>query len=163
MIPKKPAPDLVRGGHRFSETIMLKKRRRGHASTAQFSRRRRRCLSRKTRGDLMARDRVNPNARNRFAPADRLDRRSHRHSGEIPGAFDFRLFQQNRPLADVGKSESTCPCADTAMLSSVSHCSSSPMPFMTGVHRSTSLARMRRTSSGVESGSGSNPESSRNV
>jgi hypothetical protein len=24
MIPKKPAPDLIRGGHRFSEKIMLK-------------------------------------------------------------------------------------------------------------------------------------------
>jgi hypothetical protein len=23
MIPKKPAPDLIRGGHRFSEKIML--------------------------------------------------------------------------------------------------------------------------------------------
>jgi len=25
MIPKKPAPDLIRGGYRFSEKIMLKK------------------------------------------------------------------------------------------------------------------------------------------
>jgi len=25
MIPKKPAPDLIRGGNRFSEKIMLKK------------------------------------------------------------------------------------------------------------------------------------------
>jgi hypothetical protein len=25
MIPKKPAPDVIRGGHRFSEKIMLKK------------------------------------------------------------------------------------------------------------------------------------------
>jgi len=24
MIPKKPAPDLIRGGYRFSEKIMLK-------------------------------------------------------------------------------------------------------------------------------------------
>jgi hypothetical protein len=24
MIPKKPAPDLIRGGNRFSEKIMLK-------------------------------------------------------------------------------------------------------------------------------------------
>jgi hypothetical protein len=24
MIPKKPGPDLIRGGHRFSEKIMLK-------------------------------------------------------------------------------------------------------------------------------------------
>jgi len=56
MIPKKPAPDLVRA----TESIQ--------------------------------------NARNRFAPADRFDRRSHRHSGEIPGAFDYRLFQQNRLL-----------------------------------------------------------------
>jgi hypothetical protein len=24
MIPKKPAPDLIRGGHRLSEKIMLK-------------------------------------------------------------------------------------------------------------------------------------------
>jgi hypothetical protein len=24
MIPKKPAPDLIRGGNRFSEEIMLK-------------------------------------------------------------------------------------------------------------------------------------------
>jgi hypothetical protein len=23
MIPKKPAPDLIRGGHRFSDKIML--------------------------------------------------------------------------------------------------------------------------------------------
>ena len=34
---------------------------------------------------------------------------------------------------------------------------------MTGVHRSTSLDRMRRTSSGAESGCGSNPDSRRNV
>jgi len=26
MIPKKPAPDLIRGGNRFSDKIMLKKR-----------------------------------------------------------------------------------------------------------------------------------------
>jgi hypothetical protein len=26
MIPKKPAPDLIRGGYRFSEKIMLKER-----------------------------------------------------------------------------------------------------------------------------------------
>src|SRR5690349_10314590 len=26
MIPKKPAPDLIRGGHRFSDWIMLKRR-----------------------------------------------------------------------------------------------------------------------------------------
>jgi hypothetical protein len=26
MIPKKPAPDLIRGGHRFSEKIMLKQK-----------------------------------------------------------------------------------------------------------------------------------------
>jgi hypothetical protein len=26
MIPKKPAPDLIRGGHRFSEKIMLEQR-----------------------------------------------------------------------------------------------------------------------------------------
>jgi hypothetical protein len=26
MIPKKPAPDLIRGGYRFSEKIMLRKR-----------------------------------------------------------------------------------------------------------------------------------------
>jgi len=26
MIPKKPAPDLIRGGYRFSEKIMLKYR-----------------------------------------------------------------------------------------------------------------------------------------
>jgi hypothetical protein len=25
MIPKKPAPDLIRGGYRFSEKIMLQK------------------------------------------------------------------------------------------------------------------------------------------
>jgi hypothetical protein len=25
MIPKKPAPDLIRGGHRFSEKIMLQR------------------------------------------------------------------------------------------------------------------------------------------
>jgi hypothetical protein len=25
MIPKKPAPDLIRGGNRFSDKIMLKK------------------------------------------------------------------------------------------------------------------------------------------
>ena len=28
MIPKKPAPDLIRGGYRFSEKIMLKQRSR---------------------------------------------------------------------------------------------------------------------------------------
>jgi hypothetical protein len=28
MIPKKPAPDLIRGGYRFSEEIMLKQRSR---------------------------------------------------------------------------------------------------------------------------------------
>ena len=27
MIPKKPAPDLIRGGYRFSEKIMLKQER----------------------------------------------------------------------------------------------------------------------------------------
>jgi hypothetical protein len=27
MIPKKPAPDLIRGGYRFSEKIMLKQRK----------------------------------------------------------------------------------------------------------------------------------------
>jgi hypothetical protein len=26
MIPKKPAPDLIRGGYRFSEKIMLKQK-----------------------------------------------------------------------------------------------------------------------------------------
>ena len=26
MIPKKPAPDLIRGGHRFSEKIMREKK-----------------------------------------------------------------------------------------------------------------------------------------
>jgi hypothetical protein len=26
MIPKKPAPDLIRGGNRFSEEIMLKQK-----------------------------------------------------------------------------------------------------------------------------------------
>jgi hypothetical protein len=26
MIPKKPAPDLIRGGNRFSEKIMLKQK-----------------------------------------------------------------------------------------------------------------------------------------
>jgi hypothetical protein len=26
MIPKKPAPDLIRGGHRFSEKIMLQQK-----------------------------------------------------------------------------------------------------------------------------------------
>jgi hypothetical protein len=29
MIPKKPAPHLMRGGNRFSEKIMLKQRARG--------------------------------------------------------------------------------------------------------------------------------------
>jgi hypothetical protein len=28
MIPKKPAPDLIRGGSRFSEKIMLKQKAR---------------------------------------------------------------------------------------------------------------------------------------
>jgi hypothetical protein len=28
MIPKKPAPDLIRGGHRFSEKIMLQQEAR---------------------------------------------------------------------------------------------------------------------------------------
>jgi hypothetical protein len=28
MIPKKPAPDLIRGGNRFSEKIMLKQETR---------------------------------------------------------------------------------------------------------------------------------------
>jgi hypothetical protein len=29
MIPKKPAPDLIRGGYRFSEKIMLQQHRCG--------------------------------------------------------------------------------------------------------------------------------------
>jgi hypothetical protein len=30
MIPKKPAPDLIRGGNRFSEQIMLKQKAGAH-------------------------------------------------------------------------------------------------------------------------------------
>src|SRR4051812_34236151 len=29
MIPKRPAPDVIRGGHRFSDKIMLKENRAG--------------------------------------------------------------------------------------------------------------------------------------
>jgi hypothetical protein len=32
MIPKKPAPDLIRGGNRFSDKIMLKQRTRTPAA-----------------------------------------------------------------------------------------------------------------------------------
>src|SRR5215470_7496130 len=32
MIPKKPAPDLIRGGNRFSEKIMLSKKSRSPAT-----------------------------------------------------------------------------------------------------------------------------------
>jgi hypothetical protein len=37
MIPKKPAPDLIRGGHRFSEKIMLQQQRRNRIILIGFS------------------------------------------------------------------------------------------------------------------------------
>jgi len=41
MIPKKPAPDLIRGGYRFSEKIMLKQQAkakwRSNPTSSRFS------------------------------------------------------------------------------------------------------------------------------
>ena len=37
MIPKKPAPDLIRGGYRFSEMIMLRKRAAGRTRVKAFA------------------------------------------------------------------------------------------------------------------------------
>jgi hypothetical protein len=37
MIPKKPAPDLIRGGHRFSEKIMLKQKSRRYGAAGSHA------------------------------------------------------------------------------------------------------------------------------